>query len=279
MTKTSRTFRPKSLSEALEIRADARVIPFAGGTDLMVHNRRNSGVNPRFDAPVLFLDAIDEIREITRLENEVSIGAATPLAQLLEADVPELLKQSIRDIGGPALRNRATIGGNICNASPAGDTLPALYVHEATVVLESVTGTRIIGIDAFQTGPGRTDLGSDEILTRILIPILAEGSLYYRKVGTRRANAISKLSAAGYAASAHGRITDFRFAYGAVAPTVVRIPDAERLVINGEKAVDVLDAAGRYISPIDDQRSSAGYRRQVTLNALEEFLHRLEEDV
>ena len=275
MTETPRAFRPKYLADALEIRNNTRVIPFAGGTDLMVHYRRNTGVNPRFDAPVMFLDRIDEIRDITRSEHEISIGAAVPLAQILDADVPELLVRSIRDIGGPALRNRATMGGNICNSSPAGDTLPSLYVHEALVVLESVSGTRVIDIDAFLTGPGQTDIRPDEILTRIRIPILADGQIYYRKVGTRRANAISKLSAAGYATGDPGHITDFRFAFGAVAPTVVRIRDAERLVFNGANITDVLDTAAKYISPIDDQRSSAKYRKQVARNALEEFLQRL----
>ena len=284
MVDTSRaaeTLRPRTLGEALEFRARTEAVPFAGGTDLMVKCRGYTGTGVRVPGPVLFLDAVDELRAIEATEDRLTIGAGVTYTQMLErVDVlPELLRRAAELIASPALRTRATMAGNVGNASPAGDTIPPLYVHEAEVVLRSPDRERRLPVDDFLTGPGTTALDEAEIITGFVIPRLPAGRLYYRKVGTRRANALSKLSAAGYARLESGRIAEFRFAVGAVAPTVVRLREAEELLV-GESVSQVdmrrtLAAADSSITPIDDQRSTAAYRRQVALNSLQEFLSTL----
>lgn len=279
----SNVLRPRALEEALAYRAEHQAVPFGGGTDLMVRYRGYTGTMPHIEGEVLFLDAVEELHSIRTVGDTLWIGGAATMAEILaHSAVPELLRRSLALIAAPALRNRATLGGNICNASPAADSLPPLYVHEAEVVVKSRSGERTLPITEFLTGPGRTALAAEEILYGIRVPALPEGRLYYRKVGTRRANALSKLSAAGYARLEGGRIAAFRFAVGAVAPTVVRLPEAEEAVVGKTPgSLDfpvILDLAAPRIQPIDDQRSTATYRKQVALNTLGEFLHQLSEE-
>lgn len=271
------SFRASSLKEALRFQEEEKAIPFAGGTDLMVRRRGYTGTEPKFDEPILFLDAIPELRQIGMRNNMLCIGAAVTLSEILDfSSLPILLRCSIQSIASPGLRNMATLAGNICNASPAGDSIPPLYVHEAEFVLLSrAGGERIVASEEFFTGPGKTILKSDEILTEIRVPILEEGITYYRKVGTRRANALSKLSVAAYALKDDKHLREFRFSVGSVAPTVLRLHHAESLVKEGADDSRVLEAVDAVICPISDQRSTSVYRRQVVLNALQEFLHRL----
>ncbi|MFO7780413.1 MAG: FAD binding domain-containing protein [Spirochaetia bacterium] len=279
--RAAETLRPRSLEEALEFRARTGAVPFAGGTDLMVKYRGYTGTGVHMPFPVLFLDAVADLRAIEAVEDQILIGAGVTCAQMLEkADVlPELLRRAVELIASPALRTRATMAGNVANASPAGDTIPPLFVHEAEVVLQSPERERRLPVGDFLTGPGTTALEESEIITGFVVPRLPEGRLYYRKVGTRRANALSKLSAAGYARLDGGRIAVLRFAVGAVAPTVVRLREAEKLLAGAEITdIDMqalLAAAEVSITPIDDQRSTAAYRRQVALNSLQEFLSTL----
>ena len=273
--------RPKRLEDALEFRAEYKALPFAGGTDLMVRYRGYTGTLPRIQSPVLFLDALDELKTLEIADGTLRIGAGISMAELLDfSGTPELLRRAVQLIAAPALRNRASLGGNICNASPAADSLPPLYVHQARIVAVSREGERSLPIAEFLTGPGQTALKEHEILLRIEVPLLSEeGRLYYRKVGTRKANALSKLSSAGYAELHKGKVLDFRFALGAVAPTVIRLPEAESLVQGALlKEIDsraVCEAADTRIRPIDDQRSNAAYRRKIALNSLMEFIEQL----
>ena len=276
------SLRPRHLAAALEFLAEKKALPFAGGTDLMVRHRGYTGTGPKIEGPVLFLDAVEELKNIAIEGDNLIIGAGVTLSRILaEAGLPELLRKAIELIAAPGLRNRATMAGNVCNASPAGDSIPPLYVHEAAVRLISAQGEREIPVADFLLGPGKTALKEGEILESFVIPLLprtpGKGKLYYRKVGTRRANALSKLSCAGFALLESGRIRDFRFAVGAVAPTVVRIPEAEKLLRDtapGELDWEMVrQAAEIRIHPIDDQRSTADYRKQTALNALHEFLY------
>lgn len=289
----NKTFRPQTLKEAVVFRRDAGAIPFLGGTDLMVRYRGYSGTLPKLTGPVLFLDAVKELHTLRQDGKTLVIGAAVTYADFLSVpDLPWLLYRAVEEIAAPGIRNRGTVAGNICNASPAGDVIPPLYVHEASVELARADAggaveTRTLPIGEFFRGPGKTVLQPDELMTAVHIPHLPEGQLYYRKVGTRKANALSKLSAAGYARVEGGEVRDFRFALGAVAPTVARVTAAENLIIGrkvdsllhagstGTAASDILSAAEQVIRPIDDQRSTAQYRRNVALNALTEFLEQI----
>lgn len=273
---------PESLDEALRIRHEQPVIPFAGGTDLMVRQRSWAGTLPAFDRTVLYLGEIAELKLIRQSGGLLEIGAAATLTDLLvHPAVPDILKQAIAQMASPAIRNRGTLGGNLCNASPAADTAPPLYAAGAAVQLKNAAGSRILPLEAFILGPGRTALAGDELLTSIHLPLQQFNLARYRKVGTRKANALAKLSFAGLAQIDSQIIADVRFAFGAVAPTVVRSKEIEaslrgRLV--GEipyLADEISNQFARLILPIDDQRSSSRYRKTVALRLLADFLGQL----
>ena len=270
---------PKTLAEALAIRRDRRVIPFAGGTDLMVRKRSWAGTLPAFEEAPLFLGGLEELKTIRRGDGVLCIGAAATLTEVLEnRATPEILKRALAEMASPAIRNAGTLGGNICHASPAADSLPPLYVLGASVLLQSAAGVRELPIEAFITGPGQTDLHHDELLVSVLVPLAEFGLVYYKKVGTRKADALAKVSFAGLAGIADGRVAEVRMALGAVAPRVVRSREAEDLC-RGKKADELPDFFARikaiyagHIRPLDDQRSSAAYRSAVSLRLIESFL-------
>ncbi len=276
------TFRARDLQDALQIRSDHHAVPLAGGTDLMVKYRSWPGTLPSFPWPVMFINHLPELRLLQVKQDGIHIGAGVTLTETeCSNDVPEILRSAVNQMASPAVRNLGTLGGNVCNASPAGDAVCVLYALDAEVVLTSLRGSRTLSIMEFITGPGRTDLKEDELLTDIIIPDLSYNITTYRKIGTRKANALSKISFCAAAKTKLGRIDDIRVAFGAVGPTVVRSYETERTVI-GMNASDLTqrlsDLRADYdamIQPIDDQRSTAVYRKQVSLNLLDQYLQKL----
>jgi CO/xanthine dehydrogenase FAD-binding subunit len=272
-------YRPVSLDQALDMLDKERAVPLAGGTDLMVRNRSWSGLAPRFERPVVFTGHLEELQEIRREGNFLSIGASATLSSILDdGNVPPLLRRAVASIAGPGIRNRATIGGNICNASPAADSLPALYVLNAEVVLSSLLGTRELPIGEFIRGPGETALEPGELLTAVRIPADRPPINFFKKVGTRAAYSCAKLSIAGTAAAAGGKAHDVRLALGAVAPAVVRFAEVENLM-EGKKAAEIRALLSRILGlynavldPIDDQRSTAAYRRKAAFRLILYFI-------
>jgi xanthine dehydrogenase FAD-binding subunit len=272
-------FRPANLREALEIRAARGAVPFGGGTDLMVRLRRGAGAVPDFGAPVMFLDRIPELRELRLDPGALEIGAMARLADIAANPmVHPALRDALLCIGGPALRNVATLGGNLCNASPAADTLPFLYTFGASVRILSASAERIVPVEEFIVGPGKIALGPSELVAGIIVPAWEPDIRFWRKVGTRKANALTKVSIAAFAEVSGGRISAARIALGAVAPTVIRLRGAEKCIEGvalGElpgKAAEVRAECKRTVRPIDDQRSTAEYRARVAANLAEEFL-------
>lgn len=274
---------PRTLEEALEIRARTGAIPLAGGTDLLVRRRSWAGTLPEIDEPVVFIGAVPELSAVEEIESDAGttlrVGAAVPYADLLvDARVPELVRDSIAELAAPGLRNVATLAGNICNASPAADAVCALYALDAEVELASTAGTRTVPIDEFITGPGRTTLAADELVVAVSIPQIEGNRVFYHKVGTRRANALSKLSICAHATVLDDTVTAVAIALGAVAPTVVRVHEAEELVLGtpvsdlASRIEDVLDAYRPFVTPISDQRSTAEYRTEVALGLVQRFL-------
>lgn len=274
-----RVFRPKSVKHALEIMSENQVIPLAGGTDLMVQRRAWSGLPPRFELPVLFIDHLEELQLLRKEEDQLRIGAGCTFSSLLEHEaVPREFKIVITQIACPQIRNKGTIGGNICNASPAGDTLPLLYALDAELVLVRKNDRRTLPIEEFLTGPGQTVLEQDELLKEIIIPICSFNTFFYRKVGTRRANSCSKLSFTGCAQVDGNKITDIRMSFGAVAPTIVRSREIEaRLKRKTGKELkklipEIIDLCAELIKPIEDQRCTIHYRKTISLKLLHYFL-------
>jgi xanthine dehydrogenase FAD-binding subunit len=254
-------------------------LPMAGGTDLLIRLR---GEPFRDDRPLLLLSNVAELQGISDTGSEISIGAATPINRLIADPLvghhAPLLVRAARTIGGPAIRNMATIGGNICTASPAGDSLPPLYLLGAWVELASRQGMRRLSIGEFVEGPGRTRLHSSEIITRILLP---RGGGFpcqtFEKIGLRRSLAVAVTSFAGMVRiSPDGVVEEARFAWGSVAPTVVRLPALEAELVgsglDGETIRRAAEIVRQGVSPIDDIRATADYRRSVARNLLVRFL-------
>jgi len=274
-----RAFRPESVNHALEIMSENQVIPLAGGTDLMVQRRAWSGLPPRFELPVLFIDHLEELQLLRKEEEQLRICAGCTFTSLLEHEaVPWEFKIVIAQIACPQIRNRGTIGGNICNASPAGDTLPLLYAFDAELALVRKNDSRKLPIEEFLTGPGQTVLEKDEILKEIVIPVYSFNTFFYRKVGARRANSCSKLSFTGCARVDGNKITDIRMSFGAVAPTIVRSREIEaRLRGKTGKELnklipEIIDLYAELIKPIEDQRCTIRYRKTISLKLLHHFL-------
>lgn len=270
---------PRDLAATLERMAAEPGVwkPFAGGTDLMVLLEAGKLPHKKF----LSIWNLSELRGIAATAEHVTIGALTTYAEvqrheILARDFP-LLCRAAAETGSVATQNRGTLGGNIANASPAADSPPALIVYDAEIEIVSASGARWVPYASFHTGYKKMNLQAGELIRRIRLARSRAGwKQYFRKVGTRRAQAISKICFAAAARMDAGRIADVRIALGSVAPTVLRAVRAEELLRGAEPGRAIVqaaqDALGAEIAPIDDMRSTARYRRNVARNLLAEFL-------
>jgi CO/xanthine dehydrogenase FAD-binding subunit len=253
--------------------------PLAGGTDVMVQLAAGTLAHRQY----VSLWGIRELRRIDVDADVVTLGALTTFSDILRHEVLRsefpLLGRAAADTGGIANQNRGTIAGNIANASPAADTPPALLVYDAELELASVRGRRTVPYEQFHTAYKQMNLGPDELIAAVRLPRRRGWQQHYRKVGARRAQAISKVCFAAAALVESGRIADIRLAFGSVAPTVVRAFGAEATLRGGGVGPEALGRAGAALlselTPIDDVRSTAAYRRQVAVNVLGEFLQAL----
>jgi CO/xanthine dehydrogenase FAD-binding subunit len=276
---------PADLSDALDIlaRNDKAWQPFAGGTDLMVLLESGKLKHTNY----LNIWNLAELHGIATTAQDITLGALTTYNEVrndpvLQQEFP-MLCQAASETGGLAIQNRGTLGGNIVNASPAADSPPALLVYEAELELISASGSRWIPYTAFHTDYKKMNLRADELLRSIRLP-RTKGSVkhYYRKVGTRKAQAISKVCFAGVGRVVDGKFADVRIALGSVAPIPLRCVQTEG-VINGvaANAESIAQARARLaseITPIGDIRSTADYRIRVSLNLLEDFLVQIQTD-
>lgn len=273
---------PKQLSEALALLSCEPGVwrPFAGGTDLMVLLEAGKLDHKNFFS----LTKIDDLRGITAGTDSVTIGALTTYSEIqknpvLQKEFP-LLCAAARETGSVATQNRGTLGGNIVNASPAADSPPALLVYDAEIELVSERRVRWVPYHGFHTGYKKMQISPDELLRAVRMPRRsASWRQYYRKVGTRKAQAISKVCFAGAALVESGSIRDVRIALGSVAPIVLRAVKTEDALRGAAIAPATIASAreilAREIAPIDDIRSTARYRLRVAQNLLEEFLSQL----
>jgi CO/xanthine dehydrogenase FAD-binding subunit len=228
---------------------------------------------------------LKELRGIEVSEANVSIGALTTYTdvqanEVLREEFP-MLCQAARETGGLAIQNRGTLGGNIVNASPAADSPPALLAYDAELELVSTGGSRGLPYQGFHTGYKNMLIRPDELLTRIRLPRQLKGRHhYYRKVGTRKAQAISKVCFAASARMNDDQIADIRIALGSVAPIPIRCIDTEATLRNQRLSRRLIEEGkqqlAKEIAPIDDIRSTRDYRLQVSLNLLGDFLLQLE---
>ena len=270
---------PRDLGDALDVLAREPGVwrAFAGGTDLMVLFEAGLLAHKRF----LSVWRLAELRGVEVTDEHVTLGALTTYTdvrrhELLRQEFPALC-DAARETGGWAIQNRGTLGGNIANASPAADSPPALLAYGAQLELVSAAGARRIDYADFHTGYKQTVMRPDELVARVRLPRPPRGTAsYYRKVGTRKAQAISKVCMAATARVEAGRVREARIALGSVAPTAVRCARTEEVL--RDRTIDAeLIAAARAsllneIAPIDDVRSTADYRLRVAQNLLEDFL-------
>ena len=269
-------FIPQTLFEALAIRKEFHAIPMAGGSDLMVSHRRGTGIAPAFDKPVMLLSQVSELKGIRQNEDgSVEIGAMTTAAEIAESPlVPELVRDAASRMGAIALRNIATIGGNIGNASPKGDMPQPLILLDAEVELMNMEGSYRMLVDQFISGSKTTVLRDDEIISKIIIPKPDFTHIFYRKIGMRRANAISKLTLSAAAKIENGVVVDFRASSGAAGPKVARRRKAEKVLI-GKKLSELPDCKEEFLDSWDtviSPHAMPEYRRNTTRRMLDYFI-------
>ena len=281
MSGASDYLRPGSLEEALRARrAHADYLVLAGGTDLLVsaaHKPEPPGIIDLFGLPALVGVAAEP-------DGAVAIGAATTYAQLLRSEIVKLelpaLWAAAREVGALQIQARGTLGGNLATSSPVGDTLPVLLALDAVIELASEAGTRRVPYTDFITGYRVTALGPDELIVAVRIPPRPAGSRqYWRKMGTRRAQSISKVMLAACAQVDGGAIRHIRLGLGAVADRPVRARAAEAAVLGqppgAGAAARARAALAGEIRPIDDVRSTAAYRLAAAQNVVARFIESL----
>jgi CO/xanthine dehydrogenase FAD-binding subunit len=256
---------PRSLADALKmLRDEGPLVPMAGCTDLYV------ALNFGTLRPTRFLNLwnLDSLRGIEARGDSLRIGALTTFTDIIESGVIRrrlpMLAAAAREIGGVQIQNRGTLGGNVANASPAGDSLPVLLAADAAVVLRSAAGSRRVPMTTFYTGYRQSVARPDELIVGFEVPAI-RGRQWFRKVGTRAAQAIAKIVVAGV------WDTQPRLAMGSVAPTPLRLSQTEQTLGSGASMAEAQDVLQREIAPIDDLRSTAEYRRQVAANLLAQF--------
>ena len=259
---------PASLRDALRmLRDEGPLVPLAGCTDLYVTLNFGTLGATRF----LDLWRLRTLRRIAMRDGMLSIGALATFTEIMQSPLVRrrlpMLVAAAREIGGPQIQNRGTLGGNVANASPAGDTLPVLAAADATVVLASADGERRVAFTSFYTGYRTSVMRPDELITAFDISPVS-GRQWFRKVGTRAAQAISKVVMA--AVDPRGDAPP-RVALGSVAPTVVRLPLTEAALGAGAPIGRAQEILLEEITPIDDVRSTAEYRRRVAANLLARF--------
>ncbi len=278
LTSTAPVYRVHSLDEALSARAEhPEATLLAGGTDLMVFLELGS-VNP---AAFIDLWGVRELAGIEVTTEGLWLGALCTYTDLIESEIVRrdapILVEAARTCGAKQIQNRGTLGGNIANASPAGDSLPVLLALDAEVELRSeARGARTVPIDRLYSGYRTLRMELDEIITRVFLPKPHPGDhCYYRKVGTRAAQSISKVVLGARVRIEGGLVTEARFAFGSVAATPVRAKRTEAAAVGQSVDPEVVSALKGDITPIDDIRSTGAYRAQVAANILKGWLESL----
>jgi CO/xanthine dehydrogenase FAD-binding subunit len=276
-------YTPKTLPEAYahlqQLNGRAKLL--AGGTDLMVQLHDRVAVTPAY----LNIWNLDELRGIQDIGDTLRIGALTTYTQMMRSPLVRqycpILIEAAKTVGGVQIQNRGTLGGNIVNASPAGDTLPILAAFDAQLELGSHRGIRLVPFNGFYTGYRQTILAPDELIVAVRFPKPASNDrLFFQKVGSRQALVISKVVMAGKALVDDERqIHSIQIGVGSVAPTVIRLRQTEAL-LQGQVLTEALiesakQSAMQEVHPITDVRSTEHYRRTIAGTLLVRFLRQL----
>lgn len=265
-------FSPKNLNDALNHldNSEGNLKILAGGTDIIPAIRAAKLVLSD-NINILDIKSIENLNHITFDKKILRVGAITTLSEIVESDIVRenfsLLSDAINQIGSLQIRNWATIGGNLCNASPAADAAVPLLALDASLRLQSKEEDRVVPVSEFFIGPGKTTLKSNELLTEILIPI-QKGISVFIKLGRRNTFTLSVISVAVFVQINENIISYIRIALGAVAPIPLRAKNTERILIGKELTKENIEEAVRTIkeevSPISDVRASSEYRKDMS---------------
>lgn len=269
--------RPESERELFEYMERPSYELVAGGTDVFVKMKKEDGFFPDL---LVDLGRVEQAQGIINEGDQIVIGSLTTHRELVESELVRstvpILSHAAERLGSVQIRNVGTIGGNVCNASPSGDTLVPLYLLQAKINVESRNTSRTLSIDKFIEGPGEIALNKGEYVRSITVPLSGENFLsYFKKVGRRNALEIA-ICSMGFLLRAEGSaVEELRLAYGSVAPTVVRVRSVEEYVrgkeLTPELITEVEDLVRGVISPIDDLRAGKSYREKVALQLLHEL--------
>jgi len=266
--------KPQNFKELLNVKSDLQSagFPLAGGSNLLVYIKEKAIRG----GTLIDITSLKELRGIKKNGDTIEIGAAETISDILESKVLEselpFFSSSMRDFANPLIRNKATIGGNIADASPVADTAPPLIVLDAKVVAACKSGTREIPINEFFSGPGKNNLDKDEIIQKINIPVPEKGNGIFLKLGQRKGTSISVTSVAVWIVNDSNMITDIRISLGGVAPVPIRAGNAEKAfsgkTIDENNITSLTETLKEDIKPISDVRGSAEYRTTVSINLL-----------
>lgn len=270
MVRLENGYVPETVEEALRVMKEEKVIPYGGGTDLMIEGEE--------EASYLFLAKIPELKKITEDADYIRIGAEATFTDIEESDVtPQILKDAMSNLAGPAIRNFGTIGGNIGNGSAKADSVLILFVTDSLMVLKSADSERTIYVKDFYKERKQLDLREGEIIVEVLIPKKHLENYYYKKIGARDALAISRMGFAGLFHEENGVINHVATAFGAIEPIIVRHPEIDEMLI-GKTITEAKSLKNIYLNTYENVinpsagRVSKEYRKTVCMNLLKDFL-------
>ena len=269
---------PKTLKEALEIKSNTDCIPMAGGSDLMVSHKRTIGLTPVFEKPVMILRNLAELKKIYINEKgECCIGAGCTSAEIARNKlVPWHLRQAASRMGAVGLRNSATIGGNIANASPKGDTPGPLYLLDARVKLSSVRGEREELVSDFIIKFKTLDIQSDELITEVIVPYSEDDFdyVFWHKVGTRKSNAISKVTVSmALKFNSDETVKDFRISATATGAKTNRSREVENIIIGNKISAELIEKVVEAFDQVISPRAMPEFRRETCRRSIRRFLN------
>ena len=275
---------PTSISEALDILSKHICYIFAGGSDLMVVKKNVAGALPKFDKDILYVSHIEEMKGIYKDEKGLHIKAGTTMDEVENSPLaPTLLRKAVSELASTNIRHFATLVGNIANASPAGDTIVVDVVLDAVLKLESVEGVRFVKAEDFVQGVRRIDRKPNELITEVIFPEVDYNGEMWFKVGSRKADSISKVMVAGIYKINGKTLENFALVYGSVSIKPVRSHELEN-ELKGMSLDDIkknkeyiVEEYAKLIKPIDDQRSTAEYRLTVAKNITRKFIEQIVE--
>jgi len=270
MVKLNNGYVPETVDEAVTIMKDEKVRPYGGGTDLMINEDK--------EVTYLFLHRIPELKRITEDFDYIRIGAQSTFTDIEESDVaPQILKDAISQLAGPAIRNFGTIAGNIGNGSAKADSVLILFVTDSIIRLKSTDSERTISIKDFYKNRKHLDLREGELIVEVLIPKKHLENYYYKKIGARKALAISRMGFAGLFHEENGVINHVATAFGAIEPIIVRHPEIDGMLI-GKTITEAKSLKNIYLNTYENVinpsagRVSKEYRKTVCMNLLKDFL-------